>query len=108
MTDIALIAPVSQLHHIVDRPYQMMLPSFTYHKQYQRYYKYFGSNESTWLILDNGAFEGETLNDEALLKLACDYRASEVIAPDVMGDSKKSLKLLAHFMSHWRHPSRPR
>ncbi len=49
----------------------------------ERYYKFF--KESTNVILDNGAFEGKLLTDEALHEMAIDMGVHTVVVPDLYG-----------------------
>lgn len=102
---VALIPPASQLHHCVGRPFQMMIPDFTHSLAYQRYYKKFGLDPNTFVILDNGAFEGGALDDYDLLQMAAEYRVDEVASPDTLGDYRATLTQLDKFVAIYRHPS---
>ena len=51
-----------------------------------------GKAGTRYLILDNGAFEGEGVPDERLLQIALQLRADEVVLPDVPKEPKETLK----------------
>lgn len=44
-----------------------------------------------YMIIDNGAFEGQLLSDDELLKAAEQIKADEIVLPDVPGDAKATL-----------------
>jgi hypothetical protein len=46
---------------------------------------------NSYMIMDNGAFEGELLTDDELLKAAEQIGADEIVLPDVPGDPKATL-----------------
>jgi hypothetical protein len=106
--NIALIAPVSQLHHCMGRPIQMMIPQFEHHWGYQKYFKMFSHDLGTFVMLDNGAFEGNQLTDSDLLNMAAEYAVDEVAIPDVLGDANATLFQLEKFVSVYKHPSHSR
>jgi hypothetical protein len=55
--------------------------------------------EDHYLILDNGAAEGQPVNDERLGAMSMLYAANELVAPDVIGDAKETLTTTRQF---WR------
>lgn len=55
-------------------------------------YKLF-ARKGHFIILDNGAPESELVNTKRLIELASEVEASEVILPDVLRDSERTLKL---------------
>jgi len=64
-------------------------------------YKDFYSAQSGHLILDNGAAEGELINDpQTLLDLAKEIGADEITAPDVLGDMQQTIDLLRYYVSY--------
>ena len=48
-------------------------------------------SEKAYVILDNGAFEGETQSEQDILDAAQKLEADEIILPDVLGDPKATL-----------------
>jgi hypothetical protein len=103
---IALITPASQLHHCMNRKFQMLIPGFEHNLEYKRYFKVFGTNNGNFVMLDNGAFEGSQLNDRDLLDMGREYKVDELCIPDTMGDSVGTLEQLGRFAAVLRHPSR--
>jgi hypothetical protein len=61
------------------------------------------SHHVEWL-LDNGAWEGERLNDYDLIRVAARYGATELVAPDVLGDPSATLVLTQQFLETLRGP----
>lgn len=102
---IALIPPVSQLSRLEGRKYQMMIPSFARSIVYRNYYKMLGEKPQYHLMLDCGAFEGAPLSQHDLLEMAIEYKADEVVPPDILGDGAESFHMLNEFMSKTRHPA---
>jgi hypothetical protein len=84
----------------------MLLPEFEGNRVYRRFYERLVSSSGYHTTLDNGAFEGDTLSNSDLLFLSNEYKVREVIAPDTLRASAKSLEQLTKFLSHKRHPSR--
>jgi hypothetical protein len=111
MMKLALIPPVSMLHHTVTRELQMCLPAgLDSSEMYRKHYKYLGQHPGCYVILDNGMFEsGECLTDFELIDLAKEYKASEIVMPDVRGDSGSTLHAQVHFMRifHQAYGMRP-
>lgn len=56
----------------------------------------------SFIILDNGAYEGTQLTAHDLLGLAYDYNVDEIVAPDVMGDGDATLDMLEDFMAIYK------
>jgi hypothetical protein len=97
---LALIPPVSMLHHTVSRELQMALPAgLRSSEMYRKHYKYLGQHPGCYVILDNGMFEdGKCQTDFELISLAKEYKVSEIVMPDVRGDSDGTLHAQIHFM----------
>lgn len=85
---LALITPVSFLGHATSRSnYHLVLPELLMaYPEYYHAYAILAENPDHYLILDNGAAEGELVNNETLLKLATSLGVDEVVAPDVLRD----------------------
>lgn len=54
----------------------------------------------THVILDNGANEGVSIRDERLAHLAKEIGARELVLPDVLGDSEKTLDAVARYLRY--------
>jgi hypothetical protein len=108
MTQIALIAPGSVVKRFCwTRPYQMGLAG-ELRKDYlgQRAYAQFYASDDTsgapnkYWIMDNGAWEGETLTPDQLLTLATFYGVTEIVAPDVINDAEKTYSATSEFLPY--------
>lgn len=100
MMQLALIPPVSMLHHTVTRELQMCIPEgLDSSEMYRRHYAYLGTHPGCYVILDNGMFEsGEYMGDFDLIKFAKDYKVDEIVMPDVRGRSEDTLEAQRYFM----------
>jgi hypothetical protein len=104
--DIALIAPGALTERYGEgRRFQMALAGnladvsqVAYHEFYNQAWKPWGAE---WL-LDNGAWEGKLLGDDELIQIARRYRATEVMAPDVINDAAATLGKTLEFLDQWR------
>jgi len=99
--DFAIIAPESLLRVFSSQGdcHMAIAPIALDHSFYANYYKQEVSNGKL-VILDNGAFElDKPLSTGLLEKALFKTRAQEVVAPDMIGDSSKSLKLLEEFIN---------
>lgn len=100
---LALIPPVSLIDDIFNTNYQMVLP----HLDDEHYTTAYMSarKRGDFLILDNGAAEGETPRFEALMDIANDYMVNEIVVPDVLGDMQQTLKCVEDFGHFITNPS---
>lgn len=99
MTELALIPPLSMVDDFVGlsgREYFMYLPELMTRPNYDRFIWRTGS-KLCFNILDNGAFEGETLGPDELMDLAQAVQADEVVVPDVLGDGKATIEAIRNF-----------
>ena len=60
-------------------------------KQYKDTYTAPMKSEKAYMILDNGAFEGQTQSEDDILSAAQKLGADEIVLPDVPGDPKATL-----------------
>src|ERR1700748_2794438 len=95
MMRLALIPPVSLIDDIFNTNYQMVLPHIA-HLNYIAAYRS-ARKRGDFLILDNGAAEGETPSLADLMTAAQDYMANEVVVPDVLGDADQTRALAEDF-----------
>lgn len=65
----------------------------------KRYREYFSTSYNRFTILDNGAFEGEALDSKSLLTLADATHATEIVAPDTIGDGQRTRNQIDDFLS---------
>jgi hypothetical protein len=100
MTSVALIAPGAPLKKFcTDRPYQMSLAgelrgcTIT---PYMAFYK--GLPSASYAIMDNGAWEGYTLRNTTLSRLAREYRPRELVAPDAINNPEVTFTLVQEFL----------
>ena len=88
---VASIVPIHYLPLIKGKPYHLCLAHLALnYTEYRDFYKEEAQNGS-YVILDNGAAEGETVEVQELLQLAIYLGASEVILPDFIGDYEKTI-----------------
>jgi len=51
-----------------------------------------------FVVLDNGAFEGELMDTDELIALAKEIHPQEIVAPDVIGDRKATIEHTKEFV----------
>lgn len=84
---LALIPPFDGLHIINERDnYHLMLPQLLDNELYATKYREL-RRRGDFIILDNGAAEGELVSDEKLVALTRAFDPDEVVIPDIMGDA---------------------
>jgi hypothetical protein len=88
---VALIPPVSQLHRIVDRKFQMALPDVLKSRVYEASYQSLCQDDDKFTILDNGMFETSRLSYEGLINLAIRLGVDEIVMPDTRFDMEGTL-----------------
>jgi hypothetical protein len=88
---VALIPPVSQLHRIVDRKFQMVLPDVLKSRVYETSYQSLCQDGDKFTILDNGMFETSRLSYEGLINLAIRLGVDEIVMPDTRFDMEGTL-----------------
>jgi hypothetical protein len=109
--DIAIIPPGALARQFCEgRTCQMALAGELEHGMIQTDYKEFYNQSwkirSVHWLLDNGAWETESLDPEALLRIAHKYAATEIMAPDVLYDPSATLDKTLEFIKVLReyHP----
>lgn len=93
---LALIPPYSQMITTVRTDYQLVLPEHLANKQYQEAYITARRN-GDYLILDNGAAEGNLLSHGELRGMALGLMVNEIVVPDVLGNMDETLQLTKDF-----------
>lgn len=92
---LALIPPLS-LADDTAGDYYMYLPQLMANKSYAAFVDRTNS-DSSYTMLDNGAFEGVSTDPRKLIKLAIQSNVNEVVIPDVLGDMKGTINAVEHF-----------
>jgi len=109
--DIALIPPGAlAADYCQGRISQMALAGVLNDKaeiDYSEFYNHAWKDRSVLWMLDNGAWEGELLSTPDLIHVAHRYGATEVVAPDVLGDPYGTLDLTTQFLSSIKHLTQP-
>lgn len=91
--ELALIPPFSYLKDTFKTNYQLMLPHLLYNEEYEAVYAHHCGAPNQFVILDNGAAEGEQPSIEELLGLATIFDPDELVIPDVIGDKSATIAL---------------
>jgi DNA-binding Lrp family transcriptional regulator len=100
MTELILIPPFSLLSQSIGpSASHLLLPQlFEHHQEYRDYVKQ-AVTADTFSILDNGAFEKAANYDGIyLVDLAKTVGISEVVVPDVLGDSEQTIAKFQEFI----------
>src|SRR3954471_13754450 len=100
MTELILIPPFSLLSRSIGPSacYLFLPQLFEYHQEYRDYVKQ-AVTADTFSILDNGAFEKAANYDGIyLVDLAKTIGTSEVVVPDVLGDSEQTIDRFKEFI----------
>lgn len=88
---IAEIVPVNFLHLTENHTFHMCLAHLVLkNDEYASFYRRM-SHEGKYVIMDNGACEGESLSDEELFEAYDRVNPSEVILPDILKDAEGTI-----------------
>lgn len=95
-----LIVPIPELVNLVEerQDHHLVLPSLCRNEDYMKFYQR-RAELGDYIILDNGAYVtdgGEAWSMGALLKLAKNVGASEVVLPDKIHDATETVSLTEH------------
>jgi len=78
-----------------------MLPQMLIgHPEYRSVYKKHCLDPDQYIILDNGAAEGNMVSDKDLIELAKRYRPNEMAVPDTLANGTATLGQAERFFSH--------
>lgn len=88
---VASIVPMPYLHLVKDKPYHLCLAHLALRFPGYRDFHIREVKKGNYVILDNGAAEGETVKIEELMRLAVSMEVSELILPDYLGDYHRTL-----------------
>ena len=88
---VALICPPHLLERYGNRTnYHLVLPNLFHLKKYRDFYQT-RSEKGDFVILDNGAAEGQAFGAKHLFTLAEHVGADEIVVPDTLGDANDTL-----------------
>lgn len=99
---LALIPPIDMLEYTDETDMQLMLPHLLSNDIYRYVYTKHCQDPKQYVILDNGAAEGERIETGDLIKLAHEYDVDEIVIPDVLNDAKATLVEYANFFDYAR------
>jgi len=109
--EIALIPPGALATTFTEgRMFQMALAgilSDTSQVFYRGFYNQSWKQHSTAWLLDNGAWESETLGPRDLLDIARKYGATEIMAPDVINDPQATWEKTTEFLQTYKDSTYP-
>lgn len=94
--EVALIPPLCQLHTVLDRPFQMIIPEGLKWPAYQQAYL---GIRGRFTILDNGMFESSMVSSEELIDTALKYHVNEIVMPDVRDNMEETLTAVDNFLN---------
>jgi len=92
----ALIPPKGYYKTAEQSNYHLMLAQIP-DADYRRMYAYM--TDDNYIILDNGAAEGNAINDAALVRIAALIGVDEIVVPDVIGDYEGTIKRVDDFFT---------
>lgn len=85
---LALIPPIELLEYTDETDMQLMLPHLLGNDVYRYVYSKHCDDFLQWVILDNGAAEGEdNFSNKDLIDMALEFRVNELVIPDTLGDA---------------------
>jgi hypothetical protein len=100
--DIALIPPGTlAARYCEGRRFQMALAGNLIDPAPTPYQEFYNQSSKSWSadwLLDNGAWESDTLGPETLLQVARKVAATEIMAPDVINDSLATFEKTVEFL----------
>lgn len=100
------LIPPHGLEQVALRGSQHLVLAQIKHEQYANVYQQAWSR-GDYLILDNGANEGEPVGDFALMARAAELGAREIVIPDVLGDMTETLRRARQFWSNLQEMTYP-
>ena len=89
MSKLALIPPFCLLDAYSDPGYHLLLPQLLSYEPYREYVRKI--QKGSFTILDNGAFEGDGIDQTSLIDLAVMLNVDEVVVPDTLRDKDTTL-----------------
>lgn len=96
---LALIPPFSHLDYTTLTDYQLLLPQLITQSPLYRYtYQTYCAADDQFVIMDNGAAEGEQLTDVQLIRIANTFKPNELVMPDVLRDGDATFDRITAFL----------
>jgi hypothetical protein len=83
--------------------YQLMLPQLLWDERYTAQYAAHCVDPNQYVILDNGAAEGEDWDFDKLLVVADAMRVDELVIPDVLGNAEQTRTLAMECLEYFEH-----
>ena len=102
---LALIPPLSLLEYTDETDMQLMLPHLVLNGAYDYTYRAHCNDPNQFVILDNGAAEGEETDPLSLIRIAADYGVDELVIPDAIKDMDETCERAQDFFQFTRHTS---
>lgn len=100
----ALIAPRGYHHTVAASTYHLTLAQID-DASYKDVYSLIIDRDDCFVIMDNGAAEGEMVSTEKLFDKAWTFNADEVVVPDVIKDMRSTLARVGQFMTNSDKPT---
>lgn len=95
---LALIPPISWLSTSEVTNYQLMLPHLLQDHSYASHYRALAKRKDQYVILDNGAAEGQDkFTNAQLVGIGIYGQVDEVVVPDVLRDQVETLNRMSQF-----------
>jgi len=88
---VAIIPPRGYENHALVSDYQLLLPQELEREAYARIYLK-AKERGDFLILDNGAAEGQATGLADLIAIGARFGVDEIVIPDVLGDAVQTCK----------------
>lgn len=92
---LALIPPFAGLHFLESSNYHLMLPQLLDNDVYSKTYEHLA--KTSFVIMDNGAAEGELLGTTELMAAVRRVHPSELVLPDIMRDALGTIDIIKAF-----------
>lgn len=92
---LALIPPISLIDDIFRTDYQLVLPHIVDPRYIEAYHA--ARKRGDYVMLDNGAAEGEMPNRHNLMACAFGMMVNEIVVPDVLGDIEGTMREVTSF-----------
>lgn len=99
----AHIVPVSGLHLLDSKKYLMCLAQLVLdNKEYARYYANRAKMSNTYVLMDNGAAEGDQLSMDDLIRACRIIEPDEIVLPDTLYDADDTLNKFNNSLSYFK------
>jgi len=99
---LAVIPPYCFSTMMCLQDYQLLLPQCFHSEEYTRVAYAFSRDpkfNDTYVMLDNGAAEGEAWHPQALIVIGREFEVDEIVVPDILADYHGTLDMLEWFQN---------